>query len=416
MKNRILNIYERIDSDLIIYYLSFVYIFGIVFQNITKIPLTFGIVFTTFFWLIKPNYSQKWKLLKINKSHLALVVFYFIMLISAFWSENSHNFGRLIQLKLSLLLTTLVWSSTLLTQKQIHRLLLFFISIFAIHLCIDHLYSFISNHAYDAHECSIVTPNRKHYLGLLTLFSFGISAFLAIKSISKKRILYIIFSLFFVYNVFYIGARIHLVSLIIMSIWLFGLMVKSKLKTKHVVLSISTIICIGTGFFFGSERLQYKVNETKDEIIKMFDDKHEKNMNPRMYIWPSSIEVIKDNFWLGCGLGDGQDELNKKTDLVETLFWIDGANTKLSDKNINSHSQYFEIMTQTGFIGLLIFLLALFYSFKQRNAMTSVILIAVCFSMLTESILERQMGVVFFAFFFSLLSQTHQNKVDSSKI
>jgi len=415
MKSRILNIYQKIDSDLIIYYISFVYIFGIVFQSISKIPLTFGIVFSTFFWLIKPNYSQKWKLLKQNKAHLAIIVFYLIMLTSLLWTENTHNFGRLIQLKLSLLLTTLVWSSTQLTKKQIHRLLLFFISIFAIHLSIDHIYSLINNGIFNAHECSIITPNRKHYLGLLALFSYGISAYFTINSDKKNKIVYILLALFFVYNIFYIGARIHLISFVLLSIWLFSLMLKSKLKTKQIIISATTILVIGLGFIFGSDRIQYKIKETKDEIIKMFDDKHEKNMNPRMYIWPNSLEVINENFWLGCGLGDGQDKLTKKNERIDTLFWIDGANTKLSDKNINSHSQYLEILTQTGFFGLITFLCALFYSFKRRTSITTIFLIAICFSMLTESILERQMGVVFFAFFFSFLSQKHFISDNSSK-
>lgn len=405
MKARFLNIYQKIDSDLIIYYISFIYIFGIVYQSVSKIPLTFGIVFTTFFWLIKPNYGQKWQLLKQNKSHLAIIVFYFLMLISALWTENTHNFGRLIQLKLSLLLTTLVWSSTKLSRKQIYNLLLFFISIFAIHLGIDHLYSIFSNLAYDAHECSIITPNRKHYLGLLTIFSFGISTFFAINRDKKYRVLYVLFALLFLYNIFHIGARIHLVSFAILFIWLLGLMIKSKLKPKQIIISVSTILIIGFGFIFESERIQYKINETKDEVIKIFNDNHEKNMNPRMYIWPSSLEVIKDNFWLGCGLGDGQNELNKKTDRIETLFWINGVNTKLSDKNINSHSQYLEILTQTGFLGLIVFLYAIYFSIKNRTELTTIFLIIVCFSMLTESILERQIGVVFFAFFFSFLNQ-----------
>ena len=409
MLKTILNRLKHLNHDRIIYYVSFVFCLGIVFQGQTKIPLTFGIVFTSFFWLIKPNYREKWESLKKNKAHLLLILFYVLMALSALWSEDLKTFGRLLQLKLSLLLSALVWSSTTLTKKQIQSILLCFVGAVALHLSLDLILLGLGDQEVNVHKFSVISKNRKHYIALYTLFSFGISNYY-ILNIKKKRYqsILVLLSLFFTYNTLIIGSRIHIIGLLILSAYFVYQLFKSNFSKAIVRLSVvGLLLTIGTVSIF-SERIQFKIEETKDEIVRIFDKTYKKNTNPRVYIWPSAIQAIEGHYLFGHGLGDAQNALNVYTDKIEVEFWLNNANTKLRDKNINSHSQYLETLLQTGVLGLLLLFGSFFFGLKRSNQIFIIFSICVLLSMLTESILERQFGLVFFAFFYPFLLEKHK--------
>ncbi len=411
MLNTLLNKLKRLNHDMIIYYVSFIFCLGIVFQGQTKIPLTFGIVFTTFFWLIKPNYKEKWKRLKENKAHLFLILFYILLGLSILWSEDTKTFERLIQLKLSLLLSTLVWSSTVLTKKQIHAILICFIGAVTLHLGLDLIISGLNSEDIDVHKFSAISKNRKHYIALYTLFSFGVSNYfiLYIKKI-RYQVLFLLLSLFFTYNILYIGSRIHIIGLLLLSAYFIYQLFKSNFSKKIINLSIlGLLLTIGSITIF-SERIQFKIEETKDEVIRIFDKTYKKNTNPRVYIWPEAIKTSEGHLLFGHGLGDAQNELNIHTDQIEIEFWLNNKNTKLRDKNINSHSQYLEIILQVGFLGLFLFLASLFFGLKRSNTLFLILSICLILSMFTESILERQFGLVFFAFFYPFLIEKQSSQ------
>lgn len=415
MSNKLLDKIKNLNHDLIIYYVSFVFCLGIVFQGQTKIPLTFGIVFTSFFWLIKPNYKEKWESLKRHKAYLFLIAFYIILALSYFWTEDHKTFGRLLQLKLSLLLSTLVWSSTYLNKKQIKSILFFFVGMVSLHLILDFILIEYYAKDLDVHKFSIISKNRKHYIALYTLFSFGIT-FNYILEIKKKltQVILLIFSLFFMYNILIIGSRIHIIGLLILSIYFIAKLLKSNFSKTIIRATVIGLILLFGSVTYMSERIQFKITETKDELYKMIDNTHSKNTNPRVYIWPSAIKAIKESPIFGHGMGDAQHALNKFTDQVEVEFWLNNANTKLRDKNINSHSQYLEVILQVGILGLFIFLLSLFYSLKTSNRIFIIFVLCTFLSMLTESIFERQFGLVFFAFFYPFLIEKRKSEIEQS--
>lgn len=406
MLTRLLNINKRLNHDIIIYYISFIYSLGIVFQGQSKIPLTFGIVFSTFFWLIKPNYKEKWEMLKKNKAHLFLILFYVLMALSYFWTEDSKTFSRLLQLKLSLILSALVWSSTSFTKKQIQNILFVFVGSIALHLSLDHILIYFNKANFNVHEFSIISKNRKHYIALFTLFSLGIcSNYILVLKNKWSKIVLGLLSLFFTYNVLIIGSRIHILGLGVLSLYFIYQLIKSNISKTIIRYSVIGLIVTIGGITFGSERIQFKIEETKDEVKRIFDHTYSKNTNPRVYIWPDAVETIKENMIFGYGLGDAQNALNKRTDKIEIEFWLNGANTKLRDKNINAHSQFLEILLQTGVIGLLFFFASIFFGLKKPSQIFIIFSICVFLSMLTESVLERQFGLVFFAFFYPFLLQ-----------
>ena len=76
-------------------------------------------------------------------------------------------------------------------------------------------------------------------------------------------------------------------------------------------------------------------------------------------------------------------------------------------QKLNAHNQYLQTALSIGFFGLIVLLISLFLpfvdSFKNGNFLLIIFLLIISFNFLFESMLERQSGVVFYAFFNSFL-------------
>lgn len=112
----------------------------------------------------------------------------------------------------------------------------------------------------------------------------------------------------------------------------------------------------------------------------------------RVQLWMNAFEVIKLHPVFGVGTGDLKDELIR-------IYW--------ENKGIylNPHNQYLQTAATLGSIGLLILLAMLIfpinYSIKKKNPMYILFIVIIGLNAVTESILERQAGIVFFSFFYA---------------
>ena len=126
----------------------------------------------------------------------------------------------------------------------------------------------------------------------------------------------------------------------------------------------------------------------------------------RVLLWKSALELAAENPILGVGTGDIKDELlkNYKKNDYEYPYY----------KRYNAHSQYFQSLAALGTIGLillvLIFTVSIYYSVIKRNYLFLMFILNIGVACATESILEVQAGVVFLAFFMSLLNFNNGDK------
>lgn len=119
-------------------------------------------------------------------------------------------------------------------------------------------------------------------------------------------------------------------------------------------------------------------------------------------IWPCAIETVSKSSYLGVGLGDVKDALEKcyiERDYTSLTYW-EGV-------RFNAHSQYLETLVGLGILGLLYFLILLgylFFIFKQnKSELGYLFLFILMMSFLTESLLERQRGILIFTTFIPFL-------------
>ncbi|OFX22965.1 MAG: hypothetical protein A2041_00405 [Bacteroidetes bacterium GWA2_31_9b] len=119
----------------------------------------------------------------------------------------------------------------------------------------------------------------------------------------------------------------------------------------------------------------------------------------RITLWKNSLIVWNEKLIFGHGIGDA------KSRLIE--IHKDMVITEAYEKKYNSHNQFLETATQTGFIGLIVLLLVfaipLYQSIKKKQELLFLFLVICFINFMFESMLQRLAGVVFFAFWYSYL-------------
>ncbi|HEB42011.1 MAG TPA: O-antigen ligase domain-containing protein [Candidatus Dependentiae bacterium] len=123
------------------------------------------------------------------------------------------------------------------------------------------------------------------------------------------------------------------------------------------------------------------------------------NTMVRYNIACQSIELIKQNFFLGAGTGDVKESLKKRyqeKNIIKALHPL-----------INAHNQFLETFIGLGIAGILSLLSMIFYplynGMKNGNVLLVAFSLTIIVNFMFESMLNTQAGIVFFAFFHSLL-------------
>jgi len=133
-----------------------------------------------------------------------------------------------------------------------------------------------------------------------------------------------------------------------------------------------------------------------DEYRKSGDPTGSSSMQ-RLEFWKASCGIIKDNWLTGVGTGDMNEAFQKQYDKM---------NSKLApNQRWRSHNQFLSIFVGFGIFGLIWFLFAILYPAlslgKFKDYFFLIFFIIAMLSMITEDTIESQMGVTFFAFFYS---------------
>ena len=118
--------------------------------------------------------------------------------------------------------------------------------------------------------------------------------------------------------------------------------------------------------------------------------------------------MISENLLVGVGTGDAKDALMKEY----TKRGMTGA----IEHDLNAHNEFYQVFVAIGIIGFVLLLSNLYFplifAFKNGNLVYLLFLIIIILNFLPESMLETQAGVMFFAFFNSLLCFNKSKSID----
>jgi O-antigen ligase len=120
--------------------------------------------------------------------------------------------------------------------------------------------------------------------------------------------------------------------------------------------------------------------------------------------------VFKKHPWIGSGYGDINDDIQAQFQKDNLVFG--------EDKRQNPHNQLLTIMIGSGIIGLIIFLFS--YTMlgiienKYRSYLFIICFCVISISFFTDDTLERMIGAVIMALFFSLSLYSIPQKPEST--
>jgi O-antigen ligase len=174
---------------------------------------------------------------------------------------------------------------------------------------------------------------------------------------------------------------------------------KRKLRMA-IVYSLLTIAALGILLsLFPAALNRFYTAKKSIEDNQIPDNQKAEGSVSRLLVWKTSIQLIKENFIFGVGTGDVKTELFKK-------YKEKSIDQALKD-HLNSHNQYLQTFVAIGSIGFILLFLSLLipiiYGMRKRKVLLVLFVVVFAFHLLVESMLERQAGVVFFAFFTGLL-------------
>jgi O-antigen ligase len=131
------------------------------------------------------------------------------------------------------------------------------------------------------------------------------------------------------------------------------------------------------------------------DLYKKTGDANGHSLTQRFEYWKTASMIIKNNLLIGVGTGDVAAAFDKE--------YIQSNSSLYAKWRLRAHNQYLSIAVGMGLIGLLWFLITLFYPMyklkMQFNYLYMAFFIIALVSFFTEDTLETQAGVTFFAFF-----------------
>jgi O-antigen ligase len=214
----------------------------------------------------------------------------------------------------------------------------------------------------------------------------------------RDKILLLASVIVIIATVLFLSRRGPILALIISFIPLIYNLFKKTRKKKLIlglgvivlILSVSTIVFVKP------------INERISEVFnkKTYLGKNETNsVNNRVQIYKCAIELIEKKPIFGYGIGRDKKELYDC--YKENLYY-------LYENRFNTHNQYFSILLRSGIIGFIIFLCFLYYNYDLAIRSSDLIFLSILLFytviFLFENVLERQNGVIFFAFIINYLA------------
>ena len=352
---------------------------------------------------------------KEKKGILALALLYVTYVVGLIYSTNLKYGLFDLEVKLSLLLFPLVFFVSKIEMKKLADNILnsfidgcFVASILSlVSAAIQYyLYSDINSFFYG----ELALYGHSSYMAIFLCFSSALIYIRNIKQDNKisfpKKDLFLLalFSLI----IFFLVSKTGIISILLIHFGFIGyLIIKNKLYLKGTV----ALVLISTLLFAGYKAFPEVNNRFNELFSTVFSESKELNTTSsiRTEIWKTSVKILVQHPF-GVGTGDVKDVL------VE--HYMNSGLDYAAEKELNAHNQFLQIALATGILGLLVLIVMIFYplyyAIKNRHIIYIVFLGLIIINFLTEAMLETLAGVVFFAFFNTMLYTTFvQNKINS---
>lgn len=364
-------------------------------------------------WLVTLNFGTKLKVFAKNRIAGLSLAYFLWVVIGALYSNNPAEAEKDIVLKIPFAAWAILLSSiTIFTEKNRQQLLRGFALAAAAAILISFLtavYNFIlTGDESELFFSKLVSFKMipPHYMGMYINFAYSLVLYrwLSGRPLFRQKWLNALLLVAYFITLIFLSVRMQFIVLIVINVAIFGFFYKGVSTARKFVITAGILVLM-FGMIMALPGPKSRVKDTVNEIISFEEMVNDKQTNARKFLWREGIKVCMENFWFGTGTADADAALNKKLQPIDAKFWDGTTHYYLRDKNYNFHNAYLQHWATHGIIGFVIYL-AMFLVpwFRKSTGVEGRLFLLVCaLSFLTESMLQRQAGVLFFSFFYAVL-------------
>lgn len=188
----------------------------------------------------------------------------------------------------------------------------------------------------------------------------------------------------------------------VMAIGLTALFIREMEQKWIPILGLTVMVSIMGAIFQNAPLLQARItNVLKVAQSDEVNPQSNESTALRFLIYRSSLDLVEQQPWYGQGTGDFQDALDE--------IYEKRGYTQAAERHLNAHNLFLQSWIGLGFPGFVltlgIFLMMLVQSLRNKDVLFLGFTIIFGILSMTESTLNVQAGVVFFAFFAVFLAR-----------
>ncbi|MAJ98225.1 MAG: O-antigen ligase domain-containing protein [Flavobacteriales bacterium TMED288] len=351
---------------------------------------------------------------KIKYNYLSIIVvlnlFFLTLVIRGACSLNYKFVLKDFILKLPLLLIPIfTMYKGFLSKEKLNYVINFFLIIVLISATIDLLGSLIDNilfnHAgsFFYKDLTHLMTNQAFYKSWIYLTSFFLIERKIYNNSYKKNKAWYFYLTLIILSILLLLSRIFIIIMIVT----YTIILINRFLENQRIRPLATFFSFTLFSLLIIFSNKYSKNRFKDlavEAKSFLIQKNQRSTNPRAYIWNIGASIIKSNFILGLGVDMADNVLKSRLKSNQVKLWNGSEMELIYKRNFNYHNQFMQSFAELGFIGFsLILYLVIYPLFKvQPNDIAFIFLSISFFGFLTESVFERQVGVLYFSIMYSI--------------
>jgi len=365
------------------------------------------IVFLLLSSLLEGRFLERWKQLEHKTLLSPALGFYIIYAIGMIYTANRTSGWFDLEVKLPLLLFPLVFST--ITFDKPEQIKIFNAFVYG---CVGiALFLFVAA-LYDHYTASVNSFFYENFARWLHPSYLAMYLNLALcviveRIFSGKPIINGYVSagilLFLSFIVFLLSSKMGILCTTLVFV---GALVVLIFKKKRLLLGLGGIVLIALSLFITLNyvpEIGARLLAMKTAMISDADKTNPESNNVRKLIWQTDMEVIGRNLFQGVGTGDVKDVLLDAyiEKGVSGAYELDEEGKPVHI--LNAHNQFLQTFIAVGIVGFLVLLaMVILPAIIHKTFLPIVFSTIITLNFLTESVLEREYGIMFFAFFLSL--------------
>ena len=352
-------------------------------------------------WILEGNFKEKFRLLSRSKVIVALALFIGYNLISILWSDDAYMAFEYVKKYWYFIPMLIIYTS--IKKENINKTL----SLFILGMLISEVIAYgVFFGLWEFKNVSAQNPTPfMHHIEYSVFLAF--TALIMLSRIFnshqlKTKLLYIPFFITITGNLFLTAGRTGQLAFIIGLLVLALMSFKNKLKAV-MVFTVLVVTFFSLAFTF-SQTFHDRMSMAKNSLLHLeAQNGYCSSWGSRIGAWVVSRHMIEAHPVLGIGIDDNMQNFYH---LIRTQYpeMICGGHTL-----VHMHNQYLQILTQTGIVGLILFLAIFYYIARIRirdreyRHIKYLYVVITLFAFVSEVLLHRQFNMALFALIVGLL-------------